>query len=52
MSLESGFRRVEIRGGILLLNGRRLVLKGINRHEFSCRSGRTLTREEMIADAW
>ena len=38
-------------GGILLLNGRRLVLKGINRHEFSCRSGRTLTREEMIADA-
>lgn len=49
--LKAGFRRVEIRGGILLLNGRRLVLKGINRHEFSCRSGRTLTREEMIADA-
>lgn len=37
--LKAGFRRVEIRGGILLLNGRRLVLKGINRHEFSCRSG-------------
>ncbi len=49
--LKAGFRRVEIQGGILLLNGRRLVLKGVNRHEFSCRGGRTLTREEMIADA-
>ena len=49
--LKAGFRQLEIRGGILLLNGRRLVLKGVNRHEFSCVNGRSLTREEMVQDA-
>lgn len=49
--LKAGFRRLELRNGRLLLNGRRLVLKGVNRHEFSCRNGRSLTREEMVQDA-
>ncbi|HIT53610.1 MAG TPA: DUF4981 domain-containing protein [Candidatus Fimivicinus intestinavium] len=49
--MKAGFRRIEIRNGVLLLNGRRLVLKGVNRHEFSCRNGRSLIREEMIQDA-
>lgn len=49
--LKAGFRRIEIRGGLLLLNGRRLVLKGVNRHEFSSRGGRTVSRETMARDA-
>lgn len=49
--LRAGFRRIELRGGLLLLNGRRLVFKGVNRHEFSCRSGRSVTREMMVQDA-
>lgn len=45
-----GFRRVEIREGLLRLNGKRLLLRGVNRHEFSAASGRCLTEEEMERD--
>ena len=45
-----GFRQVEIRDGILLLNGKRLVFRGINRHEFSCTAGRAITEEDMLWD--
>ncbi|WP_243063960.1 glycoside hydrolase family 2 TIM barrel-domain containing protein [Humibacter sp. RRB41] len=47
--LRVGFRRVEIVGRDLLVNGRRILLQGVNRHEFDPRTGRTLTREQ-IAD--
>jgi beta-galactosidase len=47
---ETGFRRVQIRGGVLLLNGKRLRLRGVNRHEFSCKAGRALTEAEMRFD--
>lgn len=47
---EVGFRRVEIRGGVLLLNGRRLRLRGVNRHEFNCKAGRALTEADMLWD--
>jgi len=43
-----GFRQVEINDrGVLLLNGRRLTIRGVNRHEHHPDSGRTLTREWM-----
>ena len=45
-----GFRRVEIREGILLLNGKRLVLHGVNRHDFSSLSGRVPDREQLLQD--
>lgn len=45
-----GFRKVEIRGGILMLNGRRLVLCGVNRHEWDAGRGRAVTREDMEWD--
>ena len=48
--LKIGFRRIEIRNGIILLNGRRLIIKGTNRHEFDCHTGRVMTREETEAD--
>ena len=37
-----GFRRFELKDGLMLLNGRRLVLRGVNRHEFCCDAGRAL----------
>ena len=45
-----GFRSFEMLDGIMCLNGRRLVFKGINRHEFHIRRGRAVTVEDMIWD--
>ena len=46
-----GFRTVSIRkDGALLINGKRLVVHGVNRHDFSQEGGRTVTREEMLQD--
>jgi len=47
---ETGFRRFEIVNGVMLLNGRRLLLHGVDRHEFGCRAGRALNEEEMLWD--
>lgn len=47
---EVGMRQVEIREGVLLLNGRRLRLRGTNRHEFCAESGRCITKEHMLED--
>ncbi len=45
-----GFRRVEIKNKIILLNGKRLILNGVNRHEWSAESGRCIGRKEMAWD--
>lgn len=45
-----GFRKFEIRNSIMYLNGKRIVFKGANRHEFSSVGGRHVTREELIQD--
>ncbi|MDL2221302.1 DUF4981 domain-containing protein [Parabacteroides sp. OttesenSCG-928-N08] len=45
-----GFRKVEIRHGMLLVNGVPITLKGVNRHEHDGVTGRTLTRESMVED--
>ena len=50
ISQNIGFRRVAIRDGILLLNGRRLVFHGVNRHDFSSVSGRVPNLEELTRD--
>lgn len=47
---EIGFRRVEIKNNVILLNGRRLILNGVNRHEWSAESGRCIGIEEMETD--
>ncbi len=49
-SCKTGFRHIKIKNSVLYYNGKRLILKGTNRHEFSCDTGRTLTREQMIED--
>ena len=45
-----GFRKVEIRGGQLLVNGKPILIKGVNRHEMEPNTGYCVTREEMIRD--
>lgn len=47
VSRRIGFRRVEIRDGDLLVNGRRVWIQGVNRHDFHPRTGRTLTRADL-----
>ncbi len=45
-----GFRRFEIKDGIMYLNKKRIVFHGVNRHEFSCKSGRAISKEDMLTD--
>lgn len=45
-----GFRRFELVDKIMRLNGERIVFKGVNRHEFNCRRGRAITKEDMLWD--
>ena len=42
-----GFRSIRIEDGILLLNGRRFIVRGVNRHEHCVDSGRYVPREQM-----
>jgi beta-galactosidase len=48
--IRIGFRRVEIRGVDLLLNGKRVYIRGVNRHDFDQHTGRVVSRESMRAD--
>ena len=43
--MKVGLRRFELKDRQMLLNGRRIVFKGVNRHEWSCRTGRTVSRK-------
>ncbi|MBQ8518673.1 MAG: beta-galactosidase [Agathobacter sp.] len=45
-----GFRRIEIIDKVMYLNGKRLVLVGVNRHEWNAKTGRCIGMEEMISD--
>jgi len=49
-SCRVGFRQVEIDNGTLLLNGRRLVVRGVNCHEHHPERGRSLNRDDMRAE--
>ncbi len=45
-----GFRQSEIKGDQILFNGKKLMIKGVNRHEFDPDLGQVVTRELMIED--
>jgi len=45
-----GFRRVEIVGLDLLVNGRRVLIRGVNRHDFDQHTGRTVSVDQVRAD--
>jgi beta-galactosidase len=50
VALRVGFRRVEIRRGSLLVNGRRVLIRGVNRHEHDPDLGRAVSLDSMRRD--
>ncbi|MBO7068967.1 MAG: discoidin domain-containing protein [Bacteroidaceae bacterium] len=52
-SCKIGFRTVTIRNdGALLINGNRVIFHGVDRHDFSQETGRTVSKEEMLQDVF
>jgi beta-galactosidase len=49
-SCRVGFRQVEVKDGVVLLNGKRLIARGVNRHEHHPERGRAVTDADMIRD--
>ena len=49
-STRTGFRKVEIKDAQLLLNGRRLMINGVNIHEHNPATGHVVNRELMLKD--
>jgi beta-galactosidase len=50
VSVRVGFRRVEVRGHELLVNGQPVLIKGVNRHDHDPRRGKAVTRESIETD--
>ncbi len=50
IAVRIGFRSVAVVDGVLTVNGAPILLRGVNRHEWDPRTGRTLTPETMLAD--
>ncbi|MBQ3185965.1 MAG: DUF4981 domain-containing protein [Alistipes sp.] len=49
-AIRVGFRKVEIKNSQLLVNGKPILIKGVNRHEMNPNTGYYVTREDMIRD--
>ena len=49
-STKVGIRQVEIKGSLLYVNGKRVMLKGVNRHDTDPATGRTVSVESMLKD--
>lgn len=47
---QIGFREFCMDGGLMKINGQRIVFKGTNRHEFDCYRGRAIDPEEIEQD--
>ncbi len=45
-----GFRKIEIRDGVFMINGAAVKVKGVNRHEHDMHHGRAITVEGMVQD--
>ncbi|WP_367294214.1 glycoside hydrolase family 2 TIM barrel-domain containing protein [Levilactobacillus brevis] len=45
-----GFRRIELKDKVMCLNGQRLILNGVNRHEWNAHRGRAVTMADMTRD--
>src|SRR5215216_419393 len=50
VALRIGFRTVAIHDGLLTVNGRRVLFRGVNRHEFHPDRGRAVGEDVMVAD--
>lgn len=51
-SIRIGFKRVEIKGNVLMMNGRRLIIKGVNRHDWDPDHGWAVPRERFYQDLY
>lgn len=49
-STKVGFRQVEIRGNEFFVNGKKVLLYGANRHDHNPKTGKTVSKEDMIKD--
>lgn len=45
-----GFRSFALEGGLMKINGKRIVFRGVNRHEFDCDKGRAIGEDEILRD--
>jgi len=50
IALRVGFRTVAVVDGLLTVNGRRVLLRGVNRHEWNPDRGRAVTAADMLTD--
>ncbi|MGN9909120.1 glycoside hydrolase family 2 TIM barrel-domain containing protein [Phytohabitans sp. LJ34] len=48
--LRIGFRTIRVEDGVITVNGRRVLFRGVNRHEFHPDRGRAVTEEDMLDD--
>ena len=49
-SSRTGFRRIDVEHSVILLNGARMIFRGVNRHEHALETGRMVSREHMIRE--
>ncbi|MEO8253904.1 MAG: glycoside hydrolase family 2 TIM barrel-domain containing protein [Flavobacterium sp.] len=49
-SVKIGFRTSEIKDGFLLVNGKRVLIKGVNIHEFDAHSGQVVNEKAVLLD--
>ncbi|WP_442591743.1 glycoside hydrolase family 2 TIM barrel-domain containing protein [Pedobacter sp. AW31-3R] len=45
-----GFRKIEIKNGLFLVNGKPVLIKGVNRHETDPVTGQVISKEAMLKD--
>ncbi|MCL2197977.1 MAG: DUF4981 domain-containing protein [Defluviitaleaceae bacterium] len=50
ISQDVGFRKFELIDNVMHINGKRIEFYGVNRHEFSCCTGRVISKEQMESD--
>ena len=48
--MDVGFRTFEMKNGVMHINGKRILFRGVNRHEFNYKRGRAITEEDMLWD--
>ncbi len=48
--INVGFRKIEVLGCNFLINGKAIMLNGVNRHDFDPKHGRTVLQENMLND--
>ena len=46
---DIGFRRFEMKNGVMCLNGKRVIFNGVNRHEWNAAKGRAIDADDMHA---